>query len=169
LKRLRYQNGALDEIDVAILRLLIADARASTAELARSVELSPPSVAERLRQLEEGGVITGYRLDVDPAALGLPLSAWIRIRPVPGQLAKVARIVGEIPEIVECDRVTGEDCFVARACVGSVEDLERLIDRLIPFAMTNTAVIQSTPVKRRLPPLPRVRGEKRPRRRKPSS
>jgi len=169
MKRLRYQNGPLDEIDTAILRLLIKDARASTAEIARSVGLSPPSVAERIRRLEDAGVISGYTLVVDPAAFGLPVSAWIRIRPVPGQLAKVAKLLGEIPEIVECDRVTGEDCFVARACLGSVQALETLIDRLIPLAMTNTAIIQSTPVQRRLPPLSGISDDQAPRRRKAST
>lgn len=86
-------------------------------------------------------------------ALGLPLSAYIRIRPMPGQLAKVAALLNELDPIVECDRVTGEDCFVAKAHLRDIEALEVLIDRIIPYAVTNSA-IQSSPVKRRLPPLP---------------
>lgn len=153
MKRLRYENGEVDGTDMKLLNALAADARVSIAALARMVGLSPPSVSERIRRLEEAGVIEGYTIRIDPRALGLPLAAWLRIRPVPGQLPKVTEILQNLPEIVECDRVTGEDCFIARACVGSVEELERLIDKVMPFAMTNTSIIQSSPVERRLPPL----------------
>lgn len=153
MKRLRYENGDLDSVDATLLRLLAGDARLSTAALARRVGLSAPSVAERVRRLEEAGVIEGYAAGISPKALGRPIAAWIRIRPVPGALARVVEIVQGLPEIVECDRVTGEDCFLARAHVRSVEDLERLIDALVPHAMTNSSIIQSSPVKRRLPPI----------------
>ena len=153
MNRLRYRNGALDQTDERILVALIADARVSVAELARSIGLSAPSISERIRRLEEAGVIRGYTVKVDPAALGLPLAAWLRIRPIPGQLKKVAEILQGLPEVVECDRVTGEDCFIARAHVRSVQALEDLIDRVIPYAMTNTSIIQSSPVERRLPPI----------------
>jgi len=154
MKRLRYENGDLNVIDTRILEALIKDARISIAELARIVGLSPPSVAERIKRLEEAGVIEGYTLTINPKALGLPIAAWLRIRPVPGQLREVAEILQRLPEIVECDRVTGEDCFIARAHLKSVDDLERVIDQIIPYAMTNTSIIQSSPVKRRLPPFP---------------
>lgn len=158
MKRLRYENANLDEIDGRLLAFLAADARASVAALAREIGLSAPSVAERLRRLEEAGVVTGYSVEVDPRALGLALGAWIRIRPLPGQLRKVAALLDGLPEIVECDRITGEDCFLARAQVAAVEDLEALIDEIIPYATTNTSIVQSTPVARRLPPLPTVSG-----------
>jgi Lrp/AsnC family leucine-responsive transcriptional regulator len=153
MKRLRYENGNIDATDARILRALATDARTSTAELARAVGLSAPSVSERVRRLEENGVIEGYSVKINAAALGLPLAAWLRIRPIPGQLQKVAEILQRLPEIVECDRVTGEDCFIARAHVRSVNDLERVIDEIIPYAMTNTSIIQSSPVRRRLPPI----------------
>jgi Lrp/AsnC family transcriptional regulator, leucine-responsive regulatory protein len=155
MKRLRYENGDIDAVDVRILEALVGDARMSVADLARLVGLSPPSVAERIRRLEEAGIIQGYTLTIGARALGLPIAAWLRIRPVPGQLQKVAELLRALPEIVECDRITGEDCFIARAHVASVEELERLIDKVIPYAMTNTSIIQSSPVKRRLPPIPR--------------
>jgi Lrp/AsnC family transcriptional regulator, leucine-responsive regulatory protein len=158
LKRLRYENGDLDATDVRILGALIDDARISIADLARSVGLSPPSVSERIKRLEEVGVIEGYTLTINPKALGLPIAAWLRIRPIPGQLQKVADILRGLREIVECDRITGEDCFIARAHVRSVDDLEQLIDQIIPYAMTNTSIIQSSPVKRRLPPI--LRGDR---------
>ena len=154
MKRLRYQNGVLDDVDARIVEALRANARVSLAELSRAVGLSSPSVSERLKRLEEAGVIEGYTVRLNPAALGLPLSAWLRIRPIPGQLRKVAQILRTLPEIVACDRITGEDCFLARAHVRSVEDLEALIDEIIPYAMTNTAIIQSSPVPERLPPIP---------------
>lgn len=153
MKRLRYQDGALDQVDARLLEALVEDGRISLAELARKVGLSPPSVAERIRRLEEAHVIEGYTARINPQALGLPLGAWLRIRPVPGQLQKVAEIVRSLPEIVECDRITGEDCFIARAQVRSVEDLEALIDAIMPYAMTNTSIVQSSPVPRRLPPI----------------
>ena len=159
MKRLGYENGELDAVDERILTRLVADARTTTAALARAVGLSAPSVAERVRRLEEAGMITGYTAELSPEAIGLPISVWLRIRPVPGQLEKVVEIIRDIPEITECDRVTGEDCFLARAHLASVLDMERMIDRIIPYAMTNTAIIQSSPVNRRLPPLPTTRAE----------
>jgi Lrp/AsnC family transcriptional regulator, leucine-responsive regulatory protein len=151
MNRLRSKNGDLDATDAKLLELLVANARTPTAELAGVVGLSAPTVAERVKRLEEAGVITGYSAQVAPSALGLPISVWLRIRPVPGELNRVAKIIRSIPEITECDRVTGEDCFLARAHLVSVADLERIIDRIIPFAMTNTSIIQSSPVLRRLP------------------
>lgn len=153
MKRLRYENGCIDAVDTKILRKLAEDARVSTAELARMIGLSAPSISERVRRLEENGVIEGYSVKINSAALGLPLAAWLRIRPIPGQLQKVAGILQGLPEIVECDRVTGEDCFIARAHIRSITDLERLIDEIIPYAMTNTSIIQSSQVERRLPPI----------------
>ena len=94
MRRLRYENSDLDAIDIRLLETLVMDARISIAELARSVGLSPPSVSERVRRLEEAGVIEGYTVNVNPKALGLPLAAWLRIKPIPGQLKKVA----EMPE-----------------------------------------------------------------------
>jgi Lrp/AsnC family leucine-responsive transcriptional regulator len=86
MRRLRYENGDIDTIDARILDILIDDARVSIADLARAVGLSAPSVSERIRRLEEAGVIEGYTLAINPKALGLPLTAWLRIRPIPGQL-----------------------------------------------------------------------------------
>lgn len=153
--RLRYENGNIDPVDRRILTALTEDARVSVADLARAVGLSPPSVAERIRRLEAAEIIGGYTAALDPKALGFPLAAYLRIRPMPGKLQKVIEILDGIEGILECDRVTGEDCFIAKACLRSVEDLEQLIDRIIPFAMTNTSIIQSSPIKRRLPPLDR--------------
>ena len=108
MKRLRYENGDLDATDVRILNALVDDARTSIADLARSVGLSPPSVSERIKRLEEAGVIEGYTLTINPKALGLPIAAWLRIRPIPGQLQKVADILRGLRQIVECRIANGE-------------------------------------------------------------
>jgi Lrp/AsnC family leucine-responsive transcriptional regulator len=141
----------LDERDKRLLALLEMDARTSLAELARAMGISPQSVSERLARLRDTGVIAGYRAVLDPKRLGLGLGAYIRIQPALGEVARVAEMVRDIPEIVECDRITGDDCFIAKAYVAKIEDLEAVIDRLIPHARTNTSIIQSSPVPRRAP------------------
>jgi Lrp/AsnC family leucine-responsive transcriptional regulator len=146
----RSSNG-LDATDRTLLVELQADARLSLAELGRRVGLSPPAVADRLQRLERGGVITGYRAEVDPRALGYPLGVVIRVRPAPRQIAKVAELARATPELVECHRITGEDCFFMTAHVRSVEHLEELIDRFTPYGQTTTSIVQSSPLPRRAP------------------
>jgi len=148
-------NGSLTEdalLDTTNLRLIAelqADARLSLAELGRRVALSSPAVAERLRRLEEAGVITGYRAVVDPRRLGFGFGVVIRIRPAGRKLALVADILRDTPEVVECHRVTGDDCYIAFAYVRDVEHLERVIDRFTPHGQTTTSIMQSSPVPRR--------------------
>lgn len=151
MNNLNSKKSGIDAIDAQILSALFENARVSTAELSRKIGLSSPSTAERVKRLEESGVITGYRVEVDPAHLGLPLPVCLRIRPVPGKMENVAKLLNEIPEIVDCDRVTGNDCYIARAHLQSVDQMERLIDRLTPISMTNTSIIQSSPMSKRLP------------------
>ena len=98
-------------------------------------------------------MIDSFTIDINSKILGYTLAFYIRIRPLPGQLEKVVSVITEIEGIVECDRVTGDDCFIAKAYVKSTDELEKIIDQLIPYAQTNTSMIQSSPVKRRLPPL----------------
>jgi Lrp/AsnC family transcriptional regulator, leucine-responsive regulatory protein len=138
------QNG-IDETDFKLLRELQSDARVSLAELGRRVGLSPPSVADRLRRLETDGVIRGYRTDIDPRALGYDLAAVLRIRPHARQIPKVAEIATDTPEVIECQRVTGDDCFVMRLYVRDVGHLEEVIDRFTPFGQTTTSIVQSSP------------------------
>jgi Lrp/AsnC family transcriptional regulator, leucine-responsive regulatory protein len=118
----------------------------AVAELARRLHLSPPTVAERLDRLESAGVIRGYHADVDPIAVGYALSAVIRVRPAPRQLHKVAELVRGMPEVVECQRITGEDCYLIKAHVRDVGHLEELIDQLAPYGQTTTSIVQSSPV-----------------------
>ena len=144
---------ALDELDRRILSALADDARMSLKELAARIGLSSPSTSERLKRLEERGVIRGFMLDIEPDALGYMLQAVVRIRPLPGQLHVVQRLIEEIPEVVECDKVTGEDCFIARLHVRSIGQLDEILDRIADKSQTNTAIVKSQPVRRRLLPL----------------
>jgi Lrp/AsnC family leucine-responsive transcriptional regulator len=121
--------------------------------LAEQVGLSSPSVSERLRRLEERGVIRQYTVEIDPQALGFTLQAMVRVRPMPGKLHIVQRLLEEIPEIGECDKVTGEDCFIARLYVRSIDQLDHILDRVADHAETNTAIVKTQPVRRRPPPL----------------
>ncbi len=142
------ENG-IDPINERLLHELQEDARISLAELGRRVGLSAPAVAERLQRLEAAGVIRGYRADIDPRALGYTLSAVMRIKPAPRQLPKVAELARNTPQIVECQRVTGEDCFYMQLHVHSIEELEQLIDSFLIYGTTTTSIVQSAPVPRR--------------------
>lgn len=143
------ENGALDATNLRLLAELQQDARISQAELGRRVGLSPPAVAERLSRLERDGTLAGYHAQVDPRALGYTLAAIIRMRPAPRQIPKVAEVAQSTAEVVECHRVTGEDCFYMKVHVRSVEHLEEVIDRFTPYGQTTTSIIQSSPVLQR--------------------
>jgi Lrp/AsnC family leucine-responsive transcriptional regulator len=144
----------LDEIDCEIVEILLKDSRTSLKELAQAVGLSSPSVSERLRRLEERGVIRAFTVEVDAKALGFPIQAIVRIKPLPGKLHVVQKLIVETPEFAECDKVTGDDCFVARLHVRSIEELDSLLDRIADKAETSTAIVKSQPIPRRAPPLP---------------
>ncbi len=143
------EGGPLDDTNRELLVQLQGDARLSLAELGRRVGLSPPAVAERLQRLERDGVIRGYRAEIDPAALGYGLSAIIRVRPLPRQLQRIADIVRETPAVVECHRITGEDCYLIKAHIRSMGHLEEILDALAPYGQTTTSIIQSSPVEGR--------------------
>jgi Lrp/AsnC family leucine-responsive transcriptional regulator len=143
------EGGLLDATNRRLLEELQADARLSLAELGRRVGMSSPAVAERLKRLEREGVICAYRAQVDPRRLGYALGVAIRIRPAPRQLAQVAELARQTPEVVECHRVTGDDCFVMTAYVRDVEHLETVIDEFAAYGQTTTSIMQSSPVPRR--------------------
>jgi Lrp/AsnC family leucine-responsive transcriptional regulator len=136
----------IDQTNLRLIYELQRDGRLSLAELGRRIGLSPPAVAERLGRLEDAGVIRGYHAEVDPAALGYPLAAVIRIRPAPRQLHNVAEVALATPEVVECHRITGEDCYLIKAHIRDVGHLEEVIDRFTPFGQTTTSIVQSSPV-----------------------
>ena len=139
----------IDDIDMQLLAQLQEDARVTNAELGRRVGLSAPAVAERVARLVDTGAITGFHAAVDPRALGLSLSAVLRIRPAPRELPKVAQLARDTPEVVECHRITGEDCFFLKLHVRDVEHLEEVIDAFAFYGQTTTSVMQTSPVPRR--------------------
>src|SRR5579863_4790871 len=109
---LQYAELLRDARNVELLRLLRDNPRMGVSELARCVGMSAPAVRERVLRLEDAGIIRGYALDIDPAALGYPVCAYVRVRPAPGRLPQVAELARRMPQVVECHRITGEDCFV---------------------------------------------------------
>lgn len=145
--------AGLDDTDRTLLRLLAEDARTPVADLSREVGLSAPSTAERLRRLEAQGVIERFTVQIDPRALGYTLQAIVRVKPLPGQLHLVEDEIRRIPEFVECDKVTGDDCFVCRLFLRNIEELDEILLKVGERAETSTAIVKATPVARRLPPL----------------
>jgi len=116
--------------------------------------MSGPAIRERVARLEQAGVIRGYRLDIDPAAVGLPVAAWVRVRPGPGQLPRIAALAAQLPEVSECHRISGEDCFLVKVHVPTIEALEGVLDRFLLYGQTTSSFIVSTPV----PPRPPAAG-----------
>jgi Lrp/AsnC family transcriptional regulator, leucine-responsive regulatory protein len=114
--------------------------------LARRVGMSSPAVTERVQRMERAGVIRGYRLDIDPAALGLPVTAWVRVRPGPGQLPKVAALAVALTNISECHRISGDDCFLIKVHAATVESLTETLDQVLQFGQTISSIVHSTPV-----------------------
>lgn len=150
---LRSENSTIDETDARLLAALHENGRAAVAELARLVGMSGPSVAERLRRLQDIGVISRFAVDVDTRALGYQIRAMVRIRPLPGKLHLVERLIRDTPQFIECDKITGDDPFLARLVVHSIEEMDDVLEGLSEHAVTSTAVIKGSSVPRRLPPL----------------
>lgn len=146
----------IDDLDRRLIEALQQDARASLKALAERVGLSSPSVSDRLRRLEARGIVRGFGVEIDPAALGYGLQALVRIRPLPGKQHMVQKLIEDTPEICECDKVTGEDCYVARLIVRSMAQLDAIVDRIAEKAETNTSIVKSQVIARRAPPLPAV-------------
>jgi Lrp/AsnC family leucine-responsive transcriptional regulator len=122
--------------------------------LARRVGMSAPAVTERVQRLERAGVVAGYRMEVDPSALGLPVAAFVRVRPGPGQLEKVAELAARTPQVSECHRVTGDDCFLLKVHVAAVDELDQVLDRFLRYGQTNSSIVVTSPVPPRPLPLP---------------
>jgi Lrp/AsnC family transcriptional regulator, leucine-responsive regulatory protein len=151
--RRNANDDLLDARNRRLLAELQTDGRLSLAELGRRVGLSAPAVGERLQRLQQAGVVLGYRAELDPAALGFPLGVIIRVRPAAGELQKVAELARQTPEVVECHRITGEDCFFMKLHLRDVAHMEEVIDRFLLYGQTTTAIVQSSPVAARGLPL----------------
>ena len=139
-------NCSLDAVDICLLRALLDNARASTAALARRVGLSAPTVTERVRRLEAAGVIAGYRVVLSPQMLGLPLMAYIRIRPTTGRWGSIANLAQRTLQVLECHRISGQDGFLIKVQVADVGELEALLDQFVDLGETTTSIVQSSPV-----------------------
>jgi Lrp/AsnC family transcriptional regulator, leucine-responsive regulatory protein len=156
-RRRDTQNGSLlDSTNRRLLDELTADPRLSMSELARRVGMSAPAVSERVGRMERSGIIRGYKLDIDPVAIGLPVAAWVRVRPGPGQLSKVAELADRTPEVVECHRITGEDCFLIKVHAPSIAALEQTLDRFLLHGQTTSSIVVSSPVPPRSVPFDRA-------------
>ncbi len=148
-------NDALDRLSLRILAELQRDARLSFAELGRRVGLSTPATAERVRRLEERGVIRGYEARINAKALGKEVTAFVRIRLSGAETLarRLTKLASELEEVLECHRCTGDESFILKVRVESVAHLEKLIDRLTPYGMTSTALVLSSPVERSSSPV----------------
>src|SRR5689334_2768313 len=135
--------------DWALLVALQENARASFADLARRVKLTAPAVAERIRRLEDKGVITGYHAAVNLRALGRPLHVYFRVFVPPRDYPRFIRTMEKLPEVLECSHVTGAESFIAKAAVTSVDHLEQLIAKMTAFGETTTSVVLSTALERK--------------------
>lgn len=139
----------LDQIDWKILRELQEDGRVSYAALGRTVGLTTPAVIERVRKLEDAGIITGYRAEIDTGRVGLPITAFIRMSISGVDYSRIIEVANKSVEILECHRGTGGDSFIMKVAVSNVEQLQNLIDKLTPYGITTTSIVLSSPVKRR--------------------
>src|SRR5918996_3399726 len=159
------REAPLDDLDWRILEALQENARITFSELGRRISLTPPAVAERVRRMEDSGVITGYRVELDHARVGLPILAFVRLRAAGDiKCRELGELTKDVPEILECHRVTGEDSYIVKAAVRSVEHLERLVDALMPYAETVTSLVFSSPVRTRTIGPPNEVPSRRPRR-----
>jgi Lrp/AsnC family leucine-responsive transcriptional regulator len=144
-----HDEKLLDDIGWHLLEELQEDARLSYAELGRRVGLSTPAVMERIRKMEDAGIITGYRADINPEKVGFAVTAFIRIELEHEVLPRLNSLFKEIPEIIECHRVTGNDSLILKVHVASIAHLETVIQRITPYGMPATSIVLSTPIPRR--------------------
>lgn len=143
-------KNLLDRIGWQLLRLLQEDGRQSYAELARQVGMSLPAVAERVRRLEEAGIITAYRAQVAPELLGMDLTVFIELTTPPNQYKRFLALAQKMPEIRECHHVTGSGSFIIRAIISGIRNLEPVVETLGQFGETRTSIVMSTPVDKRV-------------------
>lgn len=139
----------LDPTDIAILEILQDDGRISVSELGRKVGLSQPATSERLKRLEDRGIVAGYRAVIDPAALGLGMMAMIRLKTTHEHIKPCLKQFADMPQVIEVLRLTGEDCFILKVIVPSPADLETIVDTIARFGpVTTSIVLRTEPIKR---------------------
>lgn len=139
-----HDEASLDDIGWHILREVQQDARLSFHELGRRVGLTAPAVAERVRKLEDAGIITGYSAKVNPQKIGMPITAIVRMTAIKMHLPQTVDLVSSFPEVLECHRVTGMDSYILKVIVSSIPHLEHLINRLVPYGEPATSIVLSS-------------------------
>jgi Lrp/AsnC family leucine-responsive transcriptional regulator len=142
-------NALLDEIGRNLLSALQEDARLSYAELGRRIGLSPAATAERLRRLEEAGIITAYRAEIDREAIGLPVLAIVRLSCDGVKYRPFLKAVHAMERVMECHHVAGGDAFVLKVVAESVTELGKVVEKLLDFGVPTTSIVFSSPVARR--------------------
>lgn len=147
------KNTKLDDTDIRIIQLLSENARQATSSIAAAIGMSAPSIAERIRRLEESGVISKFTVELNHELIGYPFSAIVRVKPLPGKIHILQQRLIEIPNCTQCDKVTGDDCFIARLSLRSIPELDEVLDRIVELAETSTVIIKQSPVDKRLPKL----------------
>jgi Lrp/AsnC family leucine-responsive transcriptional regulator len=135
-----------DQKNLELLRLLQKRPRVPISELARKIGMSNPAVKERVLRLQESGILEGYRLVLNPKELGYNVMAFVRVRPLPGHVNKIAEVVQSVPQITECHRITGEDCFILKVHLKQISDLDRVLNKVLVHGQTTTSIVQSSPV-----------------------
>jgi Lrp/AsnC family leucine-responsive transcriptional regulator len=148
------RHASLDPMNLRLLAELQEDPRVSMSALARRVGMSAPAVTERVRRMQQDGIILGFQMTVSPAALGLPVTALVRVRPGPGQLPQLFDLSRRHPQVSEAHRITGEDCLLVTVHAQSIEGIEAVLDEFLLYGQTTTSIIVSTPVSLRPLPLP---------------
>lgn len=151
----------MDMLDHKILEILDSDARKSYAEMARELGISQPTVADRVRRLEEKGIMRGAMLRIDHARMGFTVSAFVRLRSKAAHKLRLIEVARAMPQVIEMHSVTGEDCLIARVCARSVEELAEILQRLTSLAESSTSVILETHIPLRNPMLARPAGSAR--------
>jgi Lrp/AsnC family leucine-responsive transcriptional regulator len=144
---------SLDDLDRALLNELSHDARISWNDLARHTGVSAPTVRDRVKRLMDCGVLRGFSVDLDPAALGYQLQAIVRFRPLPGKRHILEQQLQETDRITQCDKITGEDGFIARILLRTISELDPILETFGRMATTNTSIVKSSPVPMRPPAL----------------
>jgi Lrp/AsnC family leucine-responsive transcriptional regulator len=145
---LRSTKQHLDEIDIKILEALQKNARIPLSELGRHIGLSQPAISERVKRLEERGIVAGYGIQVDPAALGLGMTAIVRLKTTHDQIGPCLKQFAEMPHVIEVHRLTGEDCFLLKVLVPTPGDLEVVVDSIARHgSVTTSLVLRSEPAK----------------------
>lgn len=147
------RDRSLDETDLRILRELAADPRAPLLRLAGRVGLSRPAVGERVRRLERAGVIRGWRIELDPKALGFEYTVFVRVRPGAGQVTTLEALLRSLPSVVECYRTTGDDSFLVKAVFATVPEFEEFFARIQRYGQASASDVLSAVVPARTVPL----------------